>query len=400
MSRSRFVALALGALSLAGPSGAVDPPRVVWDEMAVEDVHWGGRRVFVRGRLEGAANPHDVRGHVFLGTAPHVAWDDVRELPESDVATRRLVPDGDGAFEASFDPGDLLRRPLVTDWFQVEVVLEDGTSAGSAVLPLAGSPPIDALQQIIASSPGLDPDTFDPARLSAAANALHRLGRDRALAELEKFFEISMPGRLTDARVDNPADVDASDRTVVFLLVRVLFEPPDHETVVELQGRWLPEGASMPVAPRSFPPIAAGFVQRDPLVGPAYAGRYPIAEIDGLPLFVPRMVNGRTGVEQHPRDHLRWARQHAELRAEPLVLPEDPFASADSVVERIEPVHWPDYPSLVRRQVWRAVEHALALPAPARGAISDEQWSALRERARDVGLRWSAQEDRYVRTIF
>jgi hypothetical protein len=132
------------------------------------------------------------------------------------------------------------------------------------------------LMQLLANVPSYN-DTLEPLALVRAVNALHALGKDRALDVVDEFLRVS-------SWLDDPG------REGVFLVMRVLFDPPMPPMMV---------GAAMP-AP-------------DPKLYP----HHPIVMIGDLPL---KLVNGYAlaGKAQDPESDVAAFRKSGTLRAKPL----------------------------------------------------------------------------------
>ena len=135
------------------------------------------------------------------------------------------------------------------------------------------------LMQLLANVPSYN-DTLEPLALVRAVNALHALGKDRALDIVDEFLRVS-------SWLDDPG------REGVFLVMRVLFDVPPAGMPVMMVG------SSMP-AP-------------DPKLYP----RHPIIMVGDLPL---KIVNGYAlaGHAQHPEDDVAVFRKVGMLRAKPL----------------------------------------------------------------------------------
>jgi hypothetical protein len=174
------------------------------------------------------------------------------------------------------------------------------THGTSAPAPVDGvsEPALRALHAQLAAVPGLEGHSFDPRPLVAAVNALHPLGKPRALAVITEYLRVVSPW--TRARTDG-----------VFLVLRALFDPP--------------AGSAHPVMHVGAPDLAP---PADPLVLPAF----PLVIVDEVPLL---LVGGYMlgGLPEAPSAHLAWYRANGVLRRGPL---RPTPAQVASVITRFE----------------------------------------------------------------
>jgi hypothetical protein len=135
------------------------------------------------------------------------------------------------------------------------------------------------LMQLLANVPSYN-DTLEPLALVRAVNALHALGKDRALEVVEEYLRVS-------SWLDDPG------REGVFLVMRVLFDVP----------------------PAGMPAMMVGAAS--PAPDAKLYPRHPIVMIDDLPL---KIVNGYAlaGEAQDPESDVAAFRKVGTLRAKPL----------------------------------------------------------------------------------
>ena len=125
-------------------------------------------------------------------------------------------------------------------------------------------------------------DTLEPLALVRAVNALHALGKDRALAVVDEYLRVS-------SWLDDPG------REGVFLVMRVLFDVP----------------------PDKMPPMMVGAPSPPPPSDPKLFPRYPIVMIGDLPLKIVRGY-ALAGKAERPEDDVAAFRKVGTLRAKPL----------------------------------------------------------------------------------
>jgi hypothetical protein len=144
--------------------------------------------------------------------------------------------------------------------------------------------PAMSLDDILERASSSDFAKYRPGPVVDAVNALHPLGKDGALAALDRFLA---------AR-----DLDADPHQGLFLVLRVLFD----------------------VDADAHPPMRLGGSMPDTPPTPSSLPRFPIVLIDDLPIL---LISGYVlGGEPEPLSvHLDHYRQHGRLRARPLAPP-------------------------------------------------------------------------------
>src|SRR5262245_4777163 len=139
---------------------------------------------------------------------------------------------------------------------------------------------------------------FNPLPMIRAVNALHALGRERALAAIGEYLRIS-------------SDLNDPAREGMFLVLRTLFDAGPDASGLPRMG----VGAPSPAEPK------------DPRTAP----RFPIVIAGDIPLL---RVNGYAlgGKPEPPEDHLAWFRAHGVLRPGPLRPTDRPLETLDRLL--------------------------------------------------------------------
>lgn len=213
--------------------------------------------------------------------------------------------------------------------------------------------------------PFSDPDGV---ALIRAVNALRSLGKERALAVLEKYVELSR----------NAGDI--FDQDVVFWIIRVLFEP------IRLDDR-IPE-----------PGIAVFLVEGKS----AEALRWsliPMTLSADIPFMVGHQI-GMAGAPERPSSHIRWARLHGVIRDDPLVPTANPLAAAEAILDSRRFQALDDFARTqatmsIRSQALAMVEGLLP-PTGHRENVRDDQWRVLLKAAAERGTHWDAKREQFV----
>ncbi len=207
----------------------------------------------------------------------------------------------------------------------------------------------------------------DPLAIIQAVNALHRVGRERALAAVREYLRVSSP-------------LDDAGREGTFLVLRALFavpEPPGYQPSL-----WV--GAPSPPTPADLKSVP----------------RFPLALVEDVPLL---LVHGYSlgGLPQRPEDHLEWFRAHGVLRARPLAPPDMPLTwldrlagSAKSPFLTATGLADDAGRRLLLAQGLKLVRTAFrASLAP--GGSADDAWQKVKAALGTRSLAWDAATDRY-----
>jgi hypothetical protein len=170
------------------------------------------------------------------------------------------------------------------------------------MIDIPAVPVISKELELINAARGWPFENPNTVALIRAVNALRLLGKEQALATLEKYIEL----------VDE-TDIIGNESNIVFWIIRVLFEPsrldqqiPPPAIAVGAPDATLAEGARWPLNPLTI--------------------------VGDIPFMVgSRMMMG--GLPEHPKSHIQWARRHGILRDTPLEPSMDPW-DAMKVVAR------------------------------------------------------------------
>ncbi len=192
------------------------------------------------------------------------------------------------------DRSDLKLGPLIK-WSSKDLILEGSRS----VIQMPAKPALDAIIDVLQTA-CKDGQGFDSLAILRAVNALHALGKDRALQKMEAFVKLRGYGGFRDG-TDN-----------LFWILRILFEP------IEL-------GAKIPV------PMAFVNSVRD-----ANEGDWPlnpIVVVKDIPFrFIGGGIGG-SGHPEHPESHIEYVRRHCVMRDRPLSPQGDPIAVAQELLQ-------------------------------------------------------------------
>ncbi len=189
---------------------------------------------------------------------------------------------------------DLKLGPLI-EWSSKDLILEGSRS----VIRIPAKPALDAIIEVLQIA-CKDGQGFDSLAILRAVNALHALGKDRALKEMEAFVKL----RGYDGFRDGTDSL--------FWILRILFEP------IEL-------GATIPV------PMAFVNSVRD-----ANEGDWPlnpIVVVKDIPFrFIGGGIGG-SGQPERPESHIEYVRRHCVMRDRPLSPQGDPIAVAQELLQ-------------------------------------------------------------------
>ena len=210
------------------------------------------------------------------------------------------------------------------------------------------------------------------------------MGKEKAIRELRAFLKIARDTVNETVRCDE--DIDTSDKTCVFLIVRLLFEPAK-------PNEKLPDIATVP-----FTPIPG---DKDKKCWPLY----PVHLQDDVPFF---LVYGGAmgGLPDQPERHVDWAEKCGRIRGKLLRPIDNPMLAAVRLAalpqtKRLykgSPKYYKDIPY---RQAWTAIEDAdpkLPKPRPIRPANTRDRpgWDSCAKAAAKMDIHWSEKEQRYI----
>jgi hypothetical protein len=224
---------------------------------------------------------------------------------------------------------------------------------------------IEKAIELLAAAPSIYAKDCDPMALVRAVNALHSLGKEDALLAIRRF----------ESRYPSQSEPDSPHFSPT-LIVPLLFEPPNPQE-------------KYPRSPGLCAVAAICLcVQRDIPFRP-----YSSAGVD--PYY-----NGARA------DLINWAVERGRLRARPLRPADDPLQAVDQAIEtmkaRLRKTHpRSDYrPQLLREQGLRCVAHLLQSDdtLPDLRSLSDAEWALLQDECKQLGVRWSEEQQQYVAT--
>ena len=180
------------------------------------------------------------------------------------------------------------------------------------MLKIPGPPAISKTMQIINGAPSYHQEDFNPAKLVRAVNHLVPLGKEKAVSELREFMKIACRDQWIARRIEE--NIDTSDSTCVFLIVRLLFEcDPESE-------KW-PHIATVP------------FLPTPEKEDEAFWPMYPVHMEGDLPFLLVRW-GALGGAPDEPERHVDWAEKHGRIRTTLLKPSVNPIAAAREISGR------------------------------------------------------------------
>ena len=167
-------------------------------------------------------------------------------------------------------------------------------------LEIPANPKIDRIQFLL-NEAGKHEHSYQPEPIIRAVNALHRLGKQQAVAAIEEHLKMLGGGDLSSF----------GEEEHVFTILRVLFEPVDPT-------------AKFPV-PRNFSASVDGEVEKEwPL--------NPVVLVAGIPFKYHRSMGG-SGTPEIAASHLEFVKQSCVLRERPLKPTLNPIQAAEVLCE-------------------------------------------------------------------
>lgn len=139
---------------------------------------------------------------------------------------------------------------------------------------------------------------YNPLAVIRAVDALHAVGRDKALATIGEYLRISSP-------MDDPG------REGTFLVMRTLFDAA-------------PESGGLPT-------MRVGAPAFDEPEDSRVTSRFPVLIEDDIPLLEVIGYN-LAGLAERPESHLAWFRAHGVLRSRPLRPTDRPLETLDRLL--------------------------------------------------------------------
>jgi hypothetical protein len=353
-------------------------------------------RVFIQSLDRRTRRPIDwVQGvRVIVSRLPNTKHDWSRRQEIHEAAWSDCVIWSNGEFLAQLWPSQVQRLVGKDSLFQIALSLgkKEGTAISwqntvgvlpqsVAMLKFPGPPEIGKTMQIINGAPSYSQLNFNPAKLVRAVNHLTGMGKARAIGELHAFLKIACDS-YDPRRIDE--NIDTSDKTCVFLIVHLLFEPAE-------PGEKLPEILAVPFDP--FPD------KKDRSVWPLF----PVYLQDDIPFFLP-CAGFSSGLPDRPEQHVEWAEKHGRIRSKPLRPLDDPMIAAGRLIALPQTRRLykdRNFKQILCQQAWNIVEDAdprLPKPKPIPPANTFEKvdWDARLEASSRLNIRWNEAEQRYI----
>jgi hypothetical protein len=209
---------------------------------------------------------------------------------------------------------------------------------------------------------------YNPLPVIRAVNALHAVGRERALAVIGEYLRVS-------STLDDPA------REGMFLVLRTLFEARPEAGGMPRMG----VGAPTPPEPKD----------------PSTAPRFPIVLEDDIPLLEV-LGYSIAGMPERPENHLAWFRAHGVLRSHPLRPTDRPLETLDRLLVKygsdqlLPTVFVNQFLALLDsvHRVDRGPDGLRFVP----GTNFGSAWHGLRAQLAGLTIRWDPASLRYVFT--
>jgi hypothetical protein len=394
--------VSMGYVDVDGSIASPDADRWTWkdDESLRRD-----RMLSIRGRLliespDGKdRRPIDwVQGvRVIVSRLPDRKYDWSRRQEMHEAVWGDFTICEKGEFLATVSPGEVCRTVGKSARFQVALSLgeKNGTSItwkntvpvlpqSVTMLDIPGPPAIGRTMQIINGAPSYDPKDFNPAKLVRAVNHLMPMGKKKAIQELREYLKIARDSANETMRREE--NIDTSDRTCVFLIVRLLFESAE------------PNEKPPAIMTVPFTPIPD---DKDKTYWPLY----PIHMQDDVPFFLV-YGGGLGGVPDQPERHIDWAEKHGRLRSKPLRPIDNPMLAAARLAalpqtERLYDGESDYYKATPYRQAWNIIEDAdpklpKLRPIPPASTWDEPDWDVRVKAAGELDICWNQMEQRYI----
>jgi hypothetical protein len=361
------------------------------------------RQLSLRGRLLIESNdgksrkPIDwVQGvRVIVSRLPEKKHDWSRRQEMHEAVWGDFVIREKGEFLVFVSPGEVCRAVGKELRFQVALSLgekngqsitwkntETALPQSVAMLKIPGPPAISETMQIINGVPSYDQNDFNPAKLVRAVNHLMPMGKEKAIRELRAFLKIARDSTNETVRCDE--NIDTSDRTCVFLIVRLLFECAE------------PKGELPGIATVPFMPVPDEKDRKFWLLHPVYLQ-------DDVPFF---LCNGGAlgGMPDQPERHVDWAEEHGRIRSRPLRPLDNPMTAAGRLIALPQTKRLykdQDFKDLLYRQAWNIIEDVdprIPKPKPITPAntFDEPDWDARVKAASKFKIHWSEAGQKYI----
>ncbi len=314
-----------------------------------------------------------------------------------DAVWENFVISEKGEFLVTISPGAIRREVDKALHFQIALSLAEMKSTRISwrntvgVLPqsvmmlkIPGPPAIPKTMQIINGAPAYEQNDFNPAKLVRAVNHLIPMGKEQAIRKLREYLKVASNSGTSERIEEN---IDASDKTCVYLIIRLLFESAD-------PAKELPEIHTLPFLPLPH--------DHDKPLWPLH----PIYLQDDLPFF---LVYGGSmvGPTDRPENHVDWAEDHGTIRTKPLRPVDNPMLAAERLValpqsERLyrDESEGANFHDLLYQQAWNIIEDAdpkvhQPNPIPPANSINATDWNFRLKAAARLKIHWNAARNQY-----
>jgi hypothetical protein len=349
----------------------------------------------VRGRLSvadydnGKERPVDwLQGiTVYMGIAPEAKPDWSEGMNQRDTVFKKGIVQQSGEFKLRIDLRKTKQDRARAQLFQFGVALAIHTATGgtrqtivwnsrspaipaaSSMLTVPAAPELSRELDLINRTSGWPFSNPDGTDLIRAVNSLQRLGKDKALAVLEKYLELVSQADYRD------------EQDIVFWIVRLLFEP------------------IQPNKPLRPPAIAVLLDDREV----AEVDKWPlnpIGVIDDMPFMLGRRIN-MAGMPQSPKTYVKWARHSGVVRERRLMPAKDPIVAAETLFGDQRFLALDDFARNAADRIVRLQATAMAgLTARAASgrlsSIDDLSWEASVTAAARRIMSWDADRERFT----
>lgn len=230
-------------------------------------------------------------------------------------------------------------------------------------LEIPANPKLDRIQFLL-NEAGKHEHSYQPAPIIQAVNALHRLGKQKAVSVIEEHLKILREGDRRSSEEDDH----------VFTILRVLFEPVDPT-------------AKFPV-PRNFSATVYGTeVEKEwPL--------NPIVFVGDIPFRYHRTMMGGSGTPEIAASHLEFVKQSCVLRERPLKPTLNPIQAAEMLcdsqkIRLLEKKYSrPEAIDAIREQAISMLPNDLRAEEYRAGKYREQDWTSVRKTAGDLILEW------------
>lgn len=369
------------------------------------------RKLSLRGRLmiksdDGKSRkPIDwIQGvRVIVSRSPEKKFDWSHRVDMDDAVWEDTIIWNKGEFFVSISPGEIRRAIGKTVRFQVALSLsktEDHTimfgttelllPQSVAMVKIPGPPAISKTMQIINGAPSCAPNEFNnefnAAKLVRAVNHLMPMGKDEVIRELRAFLKIA---RDSDCRFETgrrDEDIDTSDRTCLFLIVRLLFENEKSKNPFTSQSDF-PKLLLTP-----FPD------EKDRKHWPLY----PLCLQDDVPFYLPDDRGRHRAV---PGEFIDWAEKYGRIRSKPLRPIDNPMIATERLIAlpQTKRLYGPDfdYKDNLYEQAWNIIEEvnpgiSKSNSIPPANTFGEPDWDARVKAASKLKIHWSVEKQKYI----